>query len=165
MQRRKEVIGRFHTLRQQSKKAPGVPTSPGTPISSRRKKVASLIWMGGFAVTTGHGVDERVKQFEAAARRLQRHHAARPWPIDWRRPSRKSCTRWCARRSGAMPARSTSTNEELIKEKYDGIRPAAGLSRLPGPYREAGALPPAGCGEAHGYQAHRRFGDVALRPR
>jgi 5-methyltetrahydrofolate--homocysteine methyltransferase len=45
------------------KKAPGVPYI-ASPTSSPRSGTPDFL--GGFAVTAGHGVDERVKRFEAA---------------------------------------------------------------------------------------------------
>ena len=123
---RTKVIGRFHTLRQQSKKAPGVPyialadfiAPQGTPD-----------FLGGFAVSAGHGVDERVKRFEAAhddysaillkalADRLAEAFAEKLHEI-----VREEL--W-----GYESARLT--NEQLIKEEYQGIRPAPGYPACP----------------------------------
>ncbi len=123
---RTKVIGRFHTLRQQSKKAPGVPhialadfiAPKGTPD-----------FLGGFAVSAGHGVDERVKRFEAAhddysaillkalADRLAEAFAEKLHEI-----VREELWGYEA---------SPFTNEQLIKEEYQGIRPAPGYPACP----------------------------------
>ncbi|MBK8228676.1 MAG: methionine synthase [Flavobacteriales bacterium] len=123
---RTKVIGRFHTLRQQSKKAPGVPyialadfiAPQGTPD-----------FLGGFAVSAGHGVDERVKRFEAAhddysaillkalADRLAEAFAEKLHEVV---------------REELWGYESTRlSNEQLIKEEYQGIRPAPGYPACP----------------------------------
>jgi 5-methyltetrahydrofolate--homocysteine methyltransferase len=123
---RSTSIGRFHSLRQQSKKAPGVPyialadfiAPHGTPD-----------FLGGFAVTTGHGVDERVKRFEAAhddysaillkalADRLAEAFAEKLHEV-----VRQEL--W-----GYETVRLS--NDQLIKEEYQGIRPAPGYPACP----------------------------------
>ncbi|MBX2972776.1 MAG: B12-binding domain-containing protein, partial [Flavobacteriales bacterium] len=123
---RSKMIGTFHTMRQQSKKAPGVPyialadfvAPKGTPD-----------FLGGFAVTAGHGVDERVKQFEAKgddysaillkalADRLAEAFAEKLHEI--------------VREELWGYETSPFTNEQLIKEEYQGIRPAPGYPACP----------------------------------
>jgi 5-methyltetrahydrofolate--homocysteine methyltransferase len=123
---RTNVIGRFHTLRQQSKKAPGVPyialadfiAPSGTPD-----------FLGGFAVSAGHGVEERVKRFEAAhddysaillkalADRLAEAFAEKLHEV-----VRQEL--W-----GYETVRLS--NDQLIKEEYQGIRPAPGYPACP----------------------------------
>ena len=123
---RSKVLGRFHTMRQQSKKAPGVPyialadfiAPEGTPD-----------FIGGFAVTTGHGVDERVKRFEdkqddynaillkALADRLAEAFAEKLHEV--------------VREELWGYETDRLTNEQLIKEEYQGIRPAPGYPACP----------------------------------
>jgi 5-methyltetrahydrofolate--homocysteine methyltransferase len=123
---RTKVIGRFHTLRQQSKKAPGVPhialadfiAPQGTPD-----------FLGGFAVSAGHGVDERVKRFEAGhddysaillkalADRLAEAFAEKLHEVVRQELWGYESTRL--------------SNEQLIKEEYQGIRPAPGYPACP----------------------------------
>jgi 5-methyltetrahydrofolate--homocysteine methyltransferase len=87
-------------------------------------------WIGGFAVTAGHGIDERSAAFraghddysdimlkaladrlaEAFAERLHAHVRADLW--------------------GYAPGEQL-TNEALIKEQYRGIRPAPGYPACP----------------------------------
>ena len=93
-------------------------------------------------------------------RRLRRHHRHRPqgavrrvqgastttttpsWPrrspTGWPRRSPSACTSACAT-SGATAAARTSRNDELIDEKYRGIRPAAGYPACPD-HTEKGTL-------------------------
>ena len=119
---------RFHALRQQWKRK-GITNFRSladyvAPVDSGRRD-----YIGGFAVTTGHGCDELAAHYrsehddynaimisaladrfaEAFAEML--HHRARE---DW-----------------GFGASENLTNEELIKEKYRGIRPAAGYPACP----------------------------------
>ena len=123
---RTKVIGTFRTMRQQSRKAPGVPyialadfiAPKGTPD-----------FVGGFAVTAGHGVDERVKRFEAAgddysaillkalADRLAEAFAEKLHEV--------------VRQELWGYETECCTNEQLIAEKYQGIRPAPGYPACP----------------------------------
>jgi len=87
-------------------------------------------WMGGFAVTTGHGIDEHVKRFEAdkddynsillkaLADRLAEAFAER-----MHEHVRKDL--W-----GYAPDEDLE-NKALIQEKYQGIRPAPGYPACP----------------------------------
>ena len=123
---RTKVIGRFHTLRQQSKKAPGVPY---IALADFIAPLGTPDFLGGFAVSAGHGVDERVKRFEAAhddysaillkalADRLAEAFAEKLHEIV---------------REELWGYESTRlTNEQLIKEEYQGIRPAPGYPACP----------------------------------
>ncbi len=125
---RKNVLTIFHTLRQQMEK----------PTDQFNHALADFIapkasgladYLGAFAVTSGHGVDELAKQFEqdhddynsimakALADRLAEafaeylHKRAR---ADW-----------------GFGANENLSNEDLIREKYRGIRPAAGYPASP----------------------------------
>ena len=126
---RKEVIGTFHTLRQQSKKAPGVPyTANADFIAPKESGIADHI--GAFAVTTGHGVEERAKQFEEAGDdysaimcKALGDRLAEAFAEKLHEVVRKEI--W-----GYASAEQLS-NEELIKENYDGVRPAAGYPACP----------------------------------
>ena len=87
-------------------------------------------YMGGFVVTAGHGVEERAKAFEAAgddynsimlkalADRLAEAFAERMH-------ERVRQEFW------GYDANESLSNEELIKERYQGIRPAPGYPACP----------------------------------
>ncbi|MCB0815737.1 MAG: methionine synthase, partial [Flavobacteriales bacterium] len=121
-----KVIGTTHTMRQQSKKAPGVPY---IALSDFIAPKGSPDFLGGFAVSAGHGVDERVKRFEAAhddysailvkalADRLAEAFAEKLHEI-----VREELWGYEA---------APFTNEQLIKEEYQGIRPAPGYPACP----------------------------------
>ena len=65
-----------------------------------------------------------------AARRLPARSWSRRWPTGWPRRSPSCCTSGPGA-SGATARTSSSTNEELIDEKYRGIRPAFGYPACP----------------------------------
>jgi 5-methyltetrahydrofolate--homocysteine methyltransferase len=123
---RTKVIGRFQTMRQQSKKAPGVPY---IALADFIAPAGTPDFLGGFAVTAGHGVDERVKRFEAAhddysaillkalADRLAEAFAEKLHEV-----VRQEL--W-----GYETVRLS--NDQLIKEEYQGIRPAPGYPACP----------------------------------
>jgi 5-methyltetrahydrofolate--homocysteine methyltransferase len=125
---RETVLTTFHTLRQQMEKpADQFNHALSDYIAPKNSGLAD--YLGAFAVTSGHGVDELAKKFEkdhddynsimakALADRLAEafaeylHKRAR---IDW-----------------GYGANENLSNEDLIREKYRGIRPAAGYPASP----------------------------------
>jgi 5-methyltetrahydrofolate--homocysteine methyltransferase len=126
---RSEVINIQHTLRQQTTKVSGQPNLALSDfIAPKESGVKDYI--GGFVVTTGHGIDEHIKRFEddhddyssillkALADRLAEAFAEYMHAI-----VRKE--KW-----GYAPDESLD-NVELIQEKYRGIRPAPGYPACP----------------------------------
>ena len=126
---RTEVKTILHNLRQQQEKPPGKPNLCLTDfIAPKDSGVKDYI--GGFAVTTGIGIDEKIAEFEAdhddynsimlkaLADRLAEAFAER-----MHQRVRKEF--W-----GYADDESLS-NQELIKEIYKGIRPAAGYPASP----------------------------------
>jgi 5-methyltetrahydrofolate--homocysteine methyltransferase len=118
-----------HHLRQQNKKAEGLPniclSDFVAPMSTQKQD-----YIGGFAVTTGIGIETKIKEFEAnhddynsilikaLADRLAEAFAERMHEL-----VRKEY--W------AFDKNEQLTNEDLIKEKYIGIRPAPGYPACP----------------------------------
>jgi 5-methyltetrahydrofolate--homocysteine methyltransferase len=125
---RKKRLATFHTLRQQSEKPAGqfnqaladfiAPKSSGLPDH-----------LGAFAVTTGVGVDALCARFEkehddynsimtkALADRLAEAFA--------------ECLHKQVRDEWGYGKQEQLSNEDLIREKYRGIRPAAGYPACP----------------------------------
>jgi 5-methyltetrahydrofolate--homocysteine methyltransferase len=125
---RRQTLLTFHTLRQQMDKPAGqfnhaladfiAPKSTGLPD-----------YLGAFAVTTGHGVDELSKYFEkdhddynsimtkALADRLAEAFA--------------EFLHKRAREEWGYGKTENLTTEDLIREQYRGIRPAAGYPACP----------------------------------
>jgi 5-methyltetrahydrofolate--homocysteine methyltransferase len=122
-------IQELHCLRQQTKKADGLPyyslSDFIAPVDSNKED-----YMGAFAVTTGLGIEKWVKHFEdshddysaillksladrlaeAFAERLHERIRKEFWAYD---------------------SNESLENQELIKEKYRGIRPAPGYPACP----------------------------------
>jgi 5-methyltetrahydrofolate--homocysteine methyltransferase len=125
---RSQELARLHTLRQQMAKGEG---KPNTALSDFIATVGGPAdWIGGFAVTAGHGEMEAARRFkeagddysailatsladrlaEAFAETLHRRVRTELW--------------------GYAPDEALSV-EALIAEKYQGIRPAPGYPAQP----------------------------------
>ena len=119
----------IHTLRQQMAKAPGRANLALADYVARRES-GYLDYVGGFAVTAGHGLETLVERFErehddysailakALADRLAEAFAERLH-------ERVRRELW-----GYAPTESLG-NDELIRETYQGIRPAPGYPACP----------------------------------
>ncbi len=126
---RTQVYKTIHTLRQQSEKAEGEPYYALSDFIAPKESGIADYW-GGFAVTTGIGCDELVAVFEknyddynsimvkALADRLAEAFAERMHEL-----VRKEF--WAYSQDEVL------NSEELIKEKYTGIRPAPGYPACP----------------------------------
>ncbi|HIA12686.1 MAG TPA: methionine synthase [Flavobacteriales bacterium] len=124
-----KVITTFHTLRQQLKKAAGQPNIALSDFIAP-KESGKKDYVGGFAVTAGIGIEEHVKRFEddhddynsimlkaladrfaeAFAELMHKKFRTELWGYAQDEPFSK---------------------DELIKEKYRGIRPAPGYPACP----------------------------------
>ena len=126
---RKEIIGKFETLRQQVKKREG---QPNRSLGDFIAPVSSGIpdYMGAFVVTAGIGLEKILRRFEADQ-------------DDYRVIMAKAVTDRLAesfaewlhekvrREFWGFAKDENLTNEELIREKYQGIRPAPGYPSQP----------------------------------
>ena len=125
---RKKVRARLHGLRQQMARSDGEPNRCLTdfiaPVSSGKKD-----YLGAFAVTTGHGVEKWAKE-------LEKEHD------DYQAIMLKALADRCAeafaekmhelaRQAWGFGKQEGLTKEDLIEEKYRGIRPAAGYPACP----------------------------------
>lgn len=126
---RDKVIKILHHLRQQNKKASGLPNySLSDFIAPKETGLADYI--GAFAVSAGFGANELAKKFEcdhddynsimvkALADRLAEAMAERMHVL--------VRTKWWG-----YDAREDLSSEDLIREKYMGIRPAPGYPACP----------------------------------
>ena len=125
---RTEVLTTFYNLRQQQQKAEGKPNRCLSDFVAP-KETGKPDYLGGFAVTTGIGIDERVAEYEknhddyhaimlkALADRLAEAFAERLHEK--------------VRREIWAYSSEQLSNEQLIKEEYKGIRPAAGYPTSP----------------------------------
>ncbi|MBE0464975.1 methionine synthase [Halomonas colorata] len=134
---RSEVIERLHHIRQQTTKGrDGICYSLADFIAPKDSGKAD--WIGGFAVTTGHGVDELTKAYEAAgddynAILVQALTDRLAEAFAERIHERVRKEFW-----GYVPE-ETLDNDALIAEKYQGIRPAPGYPACPD-HTEKGTL-------------------------
>ncbi|BCB07947.1 5-methyltetrahydrofolate--homocysteine methyltransferase [Vreelandella venusta] len=126
---RSEVVERLHHIRQQTTKGrDGICYSLADFIAPKESGKAD--WIGGFAVTTGHGVDELSKAYEAAgddynAIMVQALTDRLAEAFAERIHERVRKEFW-----GYVPEEALD-NEALIAEKYQGIRPAPGYPACP----------------------------------
>jgi 5-methyltetrahydrofolate--homocysteine methyltransferase len=125
---RNEVVATLHHLRQQMDKPSGEPNlcladyvaPPG----------AAADYVGAFCVTTGHGVDELSEQYlaehddynslllKSLADRLAESFA-------------EYLHRWVRMELWGYAPDESLSNEELVRERYQGIRPAPGYPACP----------------------------------
>ena len=126
---RSETIGRFHSLRQQLKKAQGLPYMALADFITPKDNGATD-HIGGFAVTAGHGVEERAKRFEKAnddysaiMLKALADRLAEAFAEKLHETVRKEL--W------GYASNETFANDQLIREEYDGIRPAPGYPACP----------------------------------
>ena len=123
------LLNKFHFLRQQNKKATGRSNFSLADFVAP-KETGLQDYIGGFAVATGFGIEKWVKQFEdnhddysaillkALADRLAEAFA--------------ECLHSRVRKEfWGYQADEKLDNEALIKEKYQGIRPAPGYPACP----------------------------------
>lgn len=124
-----EVIHRFETLRQQVKKAKGQPNlSLADFIAPKETGIRDYI--GGFAVTAGIGIEPHIERFKknnddynAILVKALSDRLAESFAELVHEKVRKDY--W------GYASRENLSKEELIKEKYRGIRPAAGYPACP----------------------------------
>lgn len=124
-----QPIGQLHQLRQQSKKANGVPNiSLADFIAPKESGIKDYI--GGFAVTTGIGIEKHIARFEAdhddyhsIMLKALADRLAEAFAELMHQKVRKEY--W------GYASNETLKNDDLIKEKYVGIRPAPGYPACP----------------------------------
>ncbi len=126
---RTEVAHTLHMLRQQGKHRPGVPNrSLADYVAPKVSGVAD--WMGAFAVTGGLGAAEKIAEFKAAhddynAILLEALADRFAEAFAERLHARVRREFW------GYAADEDLDNEALIKEQYQGIRPAPGYPACP----------------------------------
>jgi 5-methyltetrahydrofolate--homocysteine methyltransferase len=124
-----QLLTRIHTLRQQAEKAAGEPYYALSDFIAP-KESGIPDYFGGFAVTTGIGCDELVAQYEAdhddynsimvkaIADRLAEAFAEKMHEL-------------VRREYWGYAQNEELSNQQLIKEEYQGIRPAPGYPACP----------------------------------
>ncbi len=124
-----DEIMRLHHLRQQVKKAAGQPnlclSDFVSPISYGKKD-----YLGAFAVSAGFGVDEIVKRYEAEH---DDYHAILVKALADRlaEAGAEYLHEKIRKEQWGYEKNENLSNDELIQEKYTGIRPAPGYPACP----------------------------------
>jgi 5-methyltetrahydrofolate--homocysteine methyltransferase len=125
--REKESV-RFHTLRQQRAKADGRPLLALADFVAPRESGVSD-WIGAFAVTAGIGSGELARRFE------EKHDDYSAIMVkalaDRLAEALAEMLHKRARRDWGYGRNEDLTAEDLIKERYRGIRPAPGYPAQP----------------------------------
>jgi 5-methyltetrahydrofolate--homocysteine methyltransferase len=127
-ERREDVLTTFHSLRQQADKPAGQPNTALADFIAP-KESGRADYLGVFAVTTGHGTEALVRQFESEHddynKILTQALADRLAEAFAEYLHRQARIAW------GYGAAENLSSEELIKEKYRGIRPAPGYPACP----------------------------------
>ena len=125
---RLSVLHRFHFLRQQGEKPAGQPnlclSDYVAPKSSGRAD-----YLGGFAVTSGHGVEAFAKEFEA---QHDDYSAIMAKALgDRLAEALAEMLHKAARDASGYGKTENLAMKDIIREKYRGIRPAPGYPACP----------------------------------
>jgi len=150
-----KVIHQFEFIRQQVKKAKGQPNLSladfVAPKSSGKKD-----YIGGFAVTTGIGIEKHLKRYEAdkddynsIMLKALADRLAEAFAELMHEKVRKDFWGYAANES--------LKNEELIKEKYQGIRPASGYPACPDHTEKPGMFQLMGVTESTGISLSENY--------
>ena len=126
---RKKVKTTFRTLRQQYKKAANQPNLALADFIAP-KEANQADYIGGFAVTTGIGIEKYIQQFEAD---YDDYNSIMLKALaDRLAEALAECMHQKVRKEIWGYAKDeTLDNEALIKEQYKGIRPAPGYPACP----------------------------------
>ncbi len=127
---RSEISNTLHHLRQQDKKKNTAQPNYCLSDFVAPKESGVADYIGGFAVTTGHKIEEKIAEFEAdnddyqsIMLKVLADRLAEAFAEHMHERVRKEF--W------AYQAEENFSNEELIKERYRGIRPAPGYPACP----------------------------------
>ena len=126
---RSEVAHTLHNLRQQDQKRGDKPNYCLSDFVAP-KESGKADYMGGFAVTTGHNIEQKVAEFEeehddyqSIMLKVLADRLAEAFAEHMHERVRKEF--W------AYEPQESLENEDLIKENYRGIRPAPGYPACP----------------------------------
>ncbi|HWB01065.1 MAG TPA: vitamin B12 dependent-methionine synthase activation domain-containing protein, partial [Pirellulales bacterium] len=127
-EQRSEELARFHTLRQQwQRRGQNVFYALADFVAPRDSGRGD--YLGGFAVTAGIGIDEIVRHYEADH---DDYNAIMVKALaDRLAEAFAEMLHQQARRDWGFGHEESFTNDELIDERYRGIRPAHGYPACP----------------------------------
>ncbi len=125
---RREVVGRFHMLRQQEPIADKRPNRSLADFVAPKTSMAPD-YLGAFAVTAGIGADDLAREYE------QQHDDYNAIIVkalaDRLAEAFAEYLHAQARKDWGYGANEALSNEQLIEENYRGIRPAFGYPACP----------------------------------
>ena len=125
---RASELTRFHTLRQQKEARKGTPQYALADFVAPRESGRDD-FIGAFAVTAGHGADELARRFEAEH---DEYNAIMAKALaDRLAEAFAECLHARVRREWGYGREERLSNEDLIRERYRGIRPAPGYPATP----------------------------------
>jgi 5-methyltetrahydrofolate--homocysteine methyltransferase len=125
---RAEVRAVFHTLRQQNRKENGSANLALADFVAPQES-GRLDYVGGFAVTAGHGVEELVRHFQAQG---DDYNAIMVEALaDRLAEAGAEYLHAEARRLWGYGRDEQLSKEDLLRERYRGIRPAPGYPSQP----------------------------------
>jgi len=126
---RRRVLTRFHFLRKQGRQPKGQANECLADFIAPRNS-GQPDWIGAFACTAGHGIEERVRGFEADG---DDYRAIMLKALADRLA--EALAEWLhaqvRREYWGYAANEVLDNEDLIAERYQGIRPAIGYPACP----------------------------------
>jgi 5-methyltetrahydrofolate--homocysteine methyltransferase len=123
---RRNAIARIHTLRQQQETTTGRNLALADFIAPKESGIADYV--GAFAVTAGIGVTELVARFE---RDHDDYNSIMTKALADRLAEALAETIHCEARRAWYASDENLSNEDLVGEKYRGIRPAPGYPACP----------------------------------
>jgi 5-methyltetrahydrofolate--homocysteine methyltransferase len=127
-ERRTCVVTRFHQLRQQLEK-PEDQSNHCLADYVAPKESGRIDYMGGFAVTAGHGVEDFAAEFRA---KTDDYNAIMAQALgDRLAEAMAEMFHKRAREAAGFGKTENLSHEELIREKYRGVRPAPGYPACP----------------------------------
>ena len=125
---RTKEVSRFHTLRQQKEGQAGKPQLALADYIAPRAS-GHIDYLGAFAVTTGHGTQELAEKFDK--QHDQYNSIMAKALADRLAEAFAECLHKRARDEWGYGKHEHLSNEDLIQEKYRGIRPAPGYPSQP----------------------------------
>ncbi len=127
-EQRSRVLATFHQLRQQMEK-PADQFNHCLADYVAPRESGRLDYLGGFAVTAGHGVEELAAEFKA---KHDDYHAIMAQALgDRLAEAMAEMFHKRAREACGFGKTETLSYEDLIRERYRGIRPAPGYPACP----------------------------------
>ncbi|TGN19569.1 methionine synthase [Leptospira idonii] len=123
-----KLLQKFPMLRQQTTKLPGQPNYSLVDFISP-EEFSKEDYLGFFAVTTGHGIDEIAKAYEAKQDDYN-SILVKALADRFAEAFAEYMHHWMRVEWGFGKTENLS-NEDLIREKYQGIRPAPGYPACP----------------------------------